>query len=51
MVTEIAKVLDVPESYFYAVDDEFASLLIVFHRLPGEVRSRELQSARDAADE
>lgn len=51
MVTKTAKVLDVPESFFYAVGDESAWLLIGFHRLPGEARGRALQSAPDAADE
>lgn len=50
MVERIAKVLDVPESYFYAKDDEAAWLLVVFHRLPSEARNRVLQVARDIAD-
>ena len=33
MVERIAKVLNVPESYFYAKDDEAAWLLLVFHRM------------------
>lgn len=47
MVQRIAKVLDVPESYFYAVDDEAAWLLVVFHRMPAEARAKVLQCARD----
>lgn len=46
MVARIAKVLDVPESYFYAVDDESAWLQVVFHRLPNEVRQQMLQAIR-----
>jgi transcriptional regulator with XRE-family HTH domain len=33
MVERIAKVLNVPESYFYAKDDEAAWLQVVFHRM------------------
>lgn len=46
MVERIAKVLNVPESYFYAKDDEAAWLLVVFHRLPSEARLRVLESVR-----
>jgi len=49
MVERIAKVLDVPESYFYAKDDEAAWLLVVFHRFPSDERNRVLQVARDIA--
>lgn len=51
MARETTKALDVQESYFHAVDDEAAWLLIVVHRLTSEARSRVLQSVRDAADE
>ncbi|MQA38640.1 helix-turn-helix domain-containing protein [Rugamonas aquatica] len=47
MVERIAKALNVPESYFYAADDEAAWLLVVFHRLPADARARVLQAARD----
>lgn len=40
MVERIAKVLNVPESYFYAKDDEAAWLQVVFHRM--SVKDREL---------
>jgi transcriptional regulator with XRE-family HTH domain len=50
MVERIAKVLNVPESYFYAKDDEAAWLQVVFHRLSGEARNRVLQIARDVAE-
>lgn len=46
MVERIAKVLNVPESYFYAKDDEAAWLLVVFHRLPAEARLRVLEDVR-----
>ncbi|EPF16459.1 Uncharacterised protein [Cedecea davisae] len=32
LVCEFAKVLDVPEAYFYAVDDDLAALIIQYHR-------------------
>jgi transcriptional regulator with XRE-family HTH domain len=48
MVERIAKVLNVPESYFYAKDDEAAWLLVVFHRLPPEARNQVLQTIREA---
>jgi transcriptional regulator with XRE-family HTH domain len=51
MVERIAKVLNVPESYFYAKDDEAAWLQVVFHRLSSDARSRVLHVARDIADE
>lgn len=31
---QIALVLNVPEAYFYASDEELAKLLVIFHRLP-----------------
>lgn len=42
MVERISKVLSVPESYFYARDDESAWLQTVFHRLPAEARKEVL---------
>lgn len=32
LVCKIAAVLDVPEAYFYAVDDELAELILQYHR-------------------
>ena len=32
LMCKIAEVLDVPEAYFYAVDDELAELIIQYHR-------------------
>lgn len=32
-VSQLGKVLDVPASFFYAVDDDEAELLLTFHRL------------------
>jgi transcriptional regulator with XRE-family HTH domain len=46
MVERIAAVLNVPEAYFYAKDDEAAWLLVVFHRLPSEARLRVLEAVR-----
>lgn len=41
----IAKVLDVPVSYFYSDDDDEASLLLAFHRMSVEKRSALLLQA------
>ena len=49
MVERIARVLNVPESYFYAVDDEAAWLLTTFHRMSEASRSVVLKAARDNA--
>lgn len=48
MVERIAKALDVPESYFYAKDDEAAWLQVVFHRMHHEDRQKLLQAAKEA---
>lgn len=50
MVERIAKVLNVPESYFYAVDDEAAWLLVVFHRMATGDRAKILQTARELVE-
>lgn len=50
MVERIAKVLNVPESYFYAKDDEAAWLLVVFHRLPLEARATVLKMAQEVVE-
>ena len=34
MVERIAQALDVPECYFYCKDDDAASILLQFHRVP-----------------
>jgi transcriptional regulator with XRE-family HTH domain len=49
MAERIAKVLHVPESYFYAKDDEAAWLLIVFHRMASSDRNKLLSVAREVA--
>lgn len=41
-VRNLAAVLDAPESYFYAVDDNTARLLLLFHRLPATKQSEAL---------
>ena len=41
-IKRIAKVLDVPVAYFIAVEDDTATLLLHFHALPAELRSRAL---------
>lgn len=46
MVERIAKVLAVPESYFYAKDDEAAWLQVVFHRMTPEQRAELLALAQ-----
>jgi transcriptional regulator with XRE-family HTH domain len=47
MVERIARVLNVPESYFYAKDDEAAWLLVVFHRMPPSERGKVVGAVRD----
>ncbi|HCM3720853.1 TPA: transcriptional regulator, partial [Salmonella enterica subsp. enterica serovar Typhimurium var. monophasic 4,[5],12:i:-] len=32
LVCKLAAALDVPEAYFYAVDDELAELILQYHR-------------------
>jgi len=38
VVRQIAAVLDLPEAYFYAEEDDSARLLVLFHRLPEDKR-------------
>jgi transcriptional regulator with XRE-family HTH domain len=47
MVERIAKVLNVPESYFYAKDDEAAWLQVVFHRMSSADRKRVTLAVRE----
>jgi transcriptional regulator with XRE-family HTH domain len=49
MVERIAKVLDVPESYFYAKDEEAAWLQVVFHRMSPSDREKVVNVARGFA--
>nr|WP_315256610.1 helix-turn-helix transcriptional regulator [uncultured Duganella sp.] len=51
MVERIAKVLNVPESYFYAKDDEAAWLLVVFHRLQPKARTAVLNAAQNVLED
>ncbi|MBA5686724.1 helix-turn-helix domain-containing protein [Rugamonas apoptosis] len=46
MVERIAKVLDVPESYFYAKDDEAAWLIVEFHRMMPANRMKMVEVAK-----
>jgi len=39
IVERIAKVLNVPVSYFYSQDDDEASLLVAFHRMSAQQRN------------
>ena len=41
-VRNLAAVLNAPESYFYAVDDGTARLLLLFHRLPMDKQAEAL---------
>jgi len=50
MVTRIAKVLNVPESYFYSVDDDSAWLLISFHRMTTEHRNAVIETVRELGE-
>ncbi len=44
IMERIAGVLDLPVSYFYSQDDDEASLLLAFHRMPGKRRKELLKS-------
>lgn len=50
MVERIAKALDVPESYFYAKDDEAAWLLVAFHRMSQSDREKLVSAVREMAE-
>ena len=49
MVERIAKVLNVPESYFYSKDDDTAWLTLQFHRLKASKRKLLIEFAKDLA--
>jgi transcriptional regulator with XRE-family HTH domain len=46
MVERIAKVLNVPESYFYAKDEDAAWLQVLFHRLAPSDRQEVIAAVR-----
>lgn len=46
MVERIAKVLNIPEAYFYATDDDVAQLLISYHRASRTKRQKLLDTAK-----
>jgi len=46
MVERIARVLNVPESYFYAKDDDAAGLQVVFHRMSPSDREKVINVVR-----
>jgi hypothetical protein len=47
MVERIAKALNVPESYFYAKDDEAAWLVVVFLLMSPSDRHKLVSAARE----
>lgn len=47
MVERLASVLNVPAAYFYAVDDNLARLLLMFHRLKHSDKNRILAIAEE----
>ena len=47
MVERIAKALDVPESYFYAKDDDAAWMLVAFHRMTPSDRNKLVNVVRE----
>ncbi|MBP0635764.1 helix-turn-helix domain-containing protein [Cupriavidus sp. AcVe19-6a] len=49
LVERIAAVLKVPASYFYAMEDDEAELLLVFHRLPKKQRTRVISFVSELA--
>lgn len=44
MVERLALVLNIPEAYFYAKDDQVAWLLLKFHRMVSEQRQKVLEN-------
>lgn len=40
---QIAQVLNLPEAFFYAADDDVAKILLLFYRLPREGRAQALE--------
>lgn len=48
LVERIAKVLRVPEAYFYATDDAMAQLILAVGRLPAKDRMRIAEIAEQA---
>lgn len=46
IVERVAKVLNVPESYFYAKDDQAAWIQVVFRRVPSEVGNEVLADVK-----
>lgn len=50
MVERIAKILSVPESYFFAKQDDAAWLQVVFHRMSDADREKLISFARDLVE-
>ncbi|WP_025916403.1 helix-turn-helix domain-containing protein [Herminiimonas sp. CN] len=49
-VTRIAKVLNVPEGYFYTVDDVAAWLAVIFHRASQSDKEVLIEAARSISE-
>lgn len=49
MATHLAKVLKVPLSYFWAVEDDEAELLRLYHGLGSRLRKQALRSIQELA--
>jgi transcriptional regulator with XRE-family HTH domain len=49
IVEKIAEVLNVPEAYFYAKEDELAWLIVSFHRMDATNRDALIHSVRNGA--
>lgn len=47
LVQRLATVLDMPVAYFFAMGDEEAWLLVMFHRMESTKRQQLLDAARD----
>lgn len=48
MIEKLAKVLEVPEAYFYAKDNDVAWLLVKLHRLSIAERQRVIEMVRQS---
>ncbi len=51
MVSRIAQVLDLPESYFYTQDDSLAGLSVRFHRANSALRAAIIEASNKTESE
>lgn len=49
MATHLARALEVPLSYFWAVDDDEAELLLLYHGFGSRMKKQALRSIQELA--